>query len=72
MLAANRTTTATAAMVPQGVDRLVTTDARALRTALLLLPLTIDRPDLVPGVPGEPLRPSSLGAVRKGKLSSTP
>ena len=46
MLAANRTTTATAMMVPHGVDRLVTTDARAFRTALLLLPLTIDRPAL--------------------------
>ena len=32
-------------MVPQGVARFVTTEARALRAALLLLPLTIDRPD---------------------------
>ena len=50
---ANRITTTTAAMVPQGVGRLLTTEARALRTALLLLPLTIDRPALVP-VTGRP------------------
>jgi hypothetical protein len=75
MPAANRTTTATAAMVPQGVDRFVTTEARAFRTALLFLPLTMDRPDLGtgrhPGGPGV-LRPSSLGAVHKEELSSTP
>ena len=47
MPAANSTTTMTAAIVPHGVPRLVTTEERAFRTALLFLPLTIDRPDLV-------------------------
>jgi hypothetical protein len=41
----------TAATVPHGVDRFVTTEARVLRVALLLFPLTIDRPVLVPGTP---------------------
>jgi hypothetical protein len=31
--------------MPHGTDRLVTTAARALRTALLFLPLTMGRPD---------------------------
>ena len=35
-----------AAISPHGVDRLVTTAARALRTALLFLPLTMNRPDI--------------------------
>ena len=47
MAAANSTTTMTAAMVPHGVGRFVTTEDRVFRVALLFLPLTIDRPDLV-------------------------
>src|SRR3954449_6927519 len=74
MPAANSTTTMTAAMVPHGVGRLVTTEDRVLRAVLLFLPLTIDRPDPRARHPARPrlLRGSSLGAQDKGKLSSTP
>ena len=50
---AKTTTTATAMIVPHGVGRPVTTEARAPRTALLFLPLTIDRPTSYahPGAP---------------------